>query len=130
MMADQWEEATTKLIELTEQGVIHWSIDARLPERRNETFERTGRDVRVEGPVHVAEVNGKRLAVYEIRTLDLDEDGRVRGCLGTNVVIEFINPDLETEWSWPSPMNRYELLESIRFQQSNAKGFLMELLKN
>ena len=120
-MADQWEEATRKLIRLTEAGELNWANDHALADRRQD-------DMPVVGPAYTAEASGKRISVFEVRNLHWDEDGHLLPWTGTNVVIEFVDENGETEWVWPSPKGRYELLEAIRYQQSNAGTFLESFL--
>lgn len=120
-MSDQWEAATRKLIQLTREGQLDWEPDRQIASQR-------GHDCEVIGVPYVAETGGKRIAVYEYHVPQWDEVGHVVPCTGSNVRIEFVDETGAAEWSWPSPKGRYELLEEIRYRQSEAEQFLNTFL--
>jgi hypothetical protein len=120
-MADKWDDATRKLIELTKSGQLDWEPDDEIPERRKASSPTVG-------PAYVTELNGKRIAVYEARTVVWDDDGTMIPYTGTHVVVEFVDEHGNSEWRWPSAKGKYELLELIRYQCSDAENFLAKLL--
>ncbi len=111
-MDDPWIKAVEKLFELTESGVIRWS---KAPVQ----VQRSG----LVGIIYTAETSGKKIVLYE-------EKSNHGGFIGndSHVVIEFVDKDWNSEWSWPGMSESWRLLESVRFQVAAGKDFLTELL--
>lgn len=116
---DRWDEATDRLIELTERRELEWE-DVELPKRPlMDGFV---------GPQHVAEIEGRRVAVYEksYKVYDGEND---RFHPSTSVIIEFVDEKLGPGWVWPvRTWKRSELLDAIRNRWADGDGFLRTLL--
>jgi hypothetical protein len=117
-MVDQWELATKRLIELTEAGKLGWR--AVHPSNLLRHAE-----LQILPPAFVAETSGKRILVFEYKR---DESEPLVGLSDTGVVIEFVNELDEPQWQWPAPTSRFELLDAIRYQFSDADLFLKSFL--
>ena len=118
-MANEWNEAAKRLIELTESGQMRWEQNRDLCRRRE-------KDEEFVGPAYVTEYGGKRIAVYEYRYkqwLDAEKWDWER-----DVAVEFVDENFESEWTWPAPQRRGALLESIQYQTSHARQFLQAIL--
>jgi hypothetical protein len=116
---DKFDAATRQLIERTEAGNLRWTPNLEFCRKR-------GDDTEFVGPAYIAELGGKRIAVYEYRYknfVDADE-----WFWDTRVGIDFIDESLNTEWTWPSPNGRLILLDVIRYRTSNADEFLNQIL--
>jgi hypothetical protein len=46
------------------------------------------------------------------------------------VTIEFIDQEGHSDFIWPTPDNRFELLEAIRQQETDVDGFLEKYLEH
>jgi|GEM_PF-2290092 len=120
-MADDWDRAVRKLIELTEAGSIRWETVPRLGGDRDRNLQQIG-------PAYVSTVNGRRIAVYEFQELSWVEELEKMMPGASKVAVEFVNEALEPIWKWPAPDFRWELLDSIRYQQADGNEFLKSFL--
>ena len=118
-MSSEWESAVKKLTALTREGKLKWTPTYELSERRRSQY-------RLVGPAYIGDTNNKRIAVLEYEFARFDLDGNEYP--DTGISIEFIDPRWETEWVWPASGGRFELLEAIRFQTSQADKFLENFL--
>lgn len=120
-MSDKWDQAVKKLTELTESGQLKWRAVLELAGVRDKT-------VNIIGPIYRCERNGKRIVVYQAQAykwVDQYEDMMPHD---PAVVIEFVNQFDQTEFTWPGPYGRWQLLEAIQQQVSNVDEFLEDLL--
>jgi hypothetical protein len=115
----RWDEAVGRLTEMTERGEIQWKEQRLSLRPMMDAFV---------GPQFVTEFDSRRIAVYEYSFPAENSDyGRY---IDSRVVVEFVDEGGERVWVWPvSSGNRWELLEAVRFQVSQADGFLDALLR-
>jgi hypothetical protein len=117
---DPWNAATEKLLAMTESGQVTWSPVHEFGRSRSET--------EVARPAFTAEVAGRHILVYEYSYKHyLDADDWV---WDRDVSIEFVSPEPEfaPQWTWPSPHDRFRLMEAIRYQYAKADEFLSKFL--
>lgn len=120
-MPDKWELATKKLFELTEAGMLTWTLS-----------DESIADGPVLGFVYRAVVNDKTIFVYEEKIKRRLEDGIPDGRCS---VIEFAVWDAGRDrwvpqWRWPG--NSYDdvLLDSVRFHTAGSEEFLETFLSS
>lgn len=116
-MSNRWEEAVAKLVRMTESGQISWQPTYKLHERR-------GHGAEIVGPAYVADVQGKRVAVYEFGYDEDESSDSSSADWDSGVAMEFVDENFETEWVWPASGERWALLEAIRYRASGADRFL------
>ncbi len=117
-VADRWTMAVKKLIQMTRDGELRWRPSHELCGRCKETD--------IVSPAYLAEVDGKRVAIFEYRFMSFT-DAEVWHW-DTGVTIEFVDQNHESEWVWPSPQGRFELLDAVRYQAAEADDFLNRFL--
>jgi hypothetical protein len=124
----KWVDAVAKLIELTQEGGLKWTIDeppASLSRRP---------DARVE-LVFVAKYGEKSLRLYERRFqeefIDFNEF-EMRPVPKTEwrkaVVLEFVDDNGNSLWAFPSVEALNDLMSAVQYQAAGVKDFLTELL--
>lgn len=124
----KWVEAVAKLIQLTQQGELKWTID-----EPPVSFSK-GPNARVE-IVFVAKYGEKSLRLYERRFqeefVDFDEF-EMRPVPKTEwrkaVVLEFIDDFGNSLWTFPSVEALNDLMSAVQYQVAGVKDFLTELL--
>jgi hypothetical protein len=117
MVELNWDPAVEKLIEHTLSNRITWNPHPGLSSQRDE----------VKGEVYTARVQERLVAVYEYRFRSYDDLDAWDWT--DDVAIEFITHDGTLEWRWPQSAHRWRLLDSIRYQRSQAGSFLESFLK-
>ena len=113
-----WDKAVEKLIRLTEGGQLAWT-ECRLPLRplMQEYV----------GAQYVAEVEGRRVAVYEYAfPTESDDFGKY---MDRSIGIEFIDQEGKPVWTWPVSQGRAQLLDAIRYQSVKGDSFLGSFLE-
>lgn len=118
-MDKRWDEATEKLVQLTEFGEITWKAVDDVPCWH-------GNDARLRGRAYLTTVQNRRIAVYEYEFryyTDADE-----WHWETEVAIAFVDASYQPEWIWPSPRARWKLLDVIRYRMAKADRFFEEFL--
>lgn len=111
-----WDEVVSKLIRMTENGQLRWSVDPRL----------NGLREGVVGRAYAASFHERVIAIYEIRYKSYrDED---TWDWDTGVVVEFIDNDANSEWQLPSSPKFWKLLDVVKFQVAGVDKLLKELL--
>ncbi len=113
-----WDQAVEKLVRLTEAGQLRWQ-ETSIPLRPlMHDFV---------GPVYVADVEGRRVAVYEYSFFtDNDDFGKF---VDRSIRIEFVDVDGKPMWTWPVSRGRSQLLDAIRYQSVNGDSFLGSFLE-
>lgn len=119
-MNEQWSQAVTKLIDLTEAGALNWRPDEELAQKR-----RAGTKDEIISPAFVSRVEDRRIAVYEYRYSSESSYGIE---WDSDTAIEFIDETDNCLLLWPSVPEAVELLEAIRLRVVDADGFLQRLL--
>ena len=125
---NKWVEAVAKLIQLTQQGELKWTIDeppVSFSKRPNARVE----------IVFVAKHGEKNLRLYEKRFqeefIDFDEF-EMRAVPKTEwrkaVVLEFTDDFGNSLWSFPSVEALNDLMSAVQYQVAGVKDFLTELL--
>jgi len=125
---NKWVEAVAKLIQLTQQGELKWTIDEPPP-----SFSRRPNS-RVE-VVFVTNYGEKNLRLYERRFqeefIDFDEF-EMRAVPKTDwrkaVVLEFVDDNGNSLWAFPSVEALNDLMSAVQYQAAGVKDFLTELL--
>lgn len=125
---NKWVDAVAKLIKLTQEGELKWTIDeppvsfAKRPNTRVEV-------------VFIATHGEKSLRLYERRFqeefIDFDEF-EMRPVPKTEwrkaVVLEFIDDNGNSLWAFPSVEALNDLMSAVQYQAAGVKDFLTELL--
>ncbi len=125
---NKWVDAVAKLIKLTQEGELKWTIDDPPP-----NFS-TRPNARVE-VVFVAKHGEKSLRLYEKRFqeefVDFDEF-EMRPVPKVEwrkvVVLEFIDDSGNSLWRFPSVEALNDLISAVQYQVAGVKDFLSELL--
>jgi len=112
----EWTHAVQKLVNLTELGEVHWSVNSSLAVKR-ENVHRDG---------FQALVDNHFIAVYEYRFRTFEDEDT--WSWETDVAIEFVSIDGDPQWRWPATTNRWELLEAVRGSVVGANTFLRDFL--
>ena len=114
-------KAVTKLIELTQEGSVRWTVS------------RDNRNI-IQGTENVVELSytttyeGQRLRLYELKYKDyFDQDQYV---WATTVVLEMIDNEENTVWSFPYNRAIADLLEAAQYQTAGVDEFINRLLSN
>ena len=124
----KWVDAVAKLIKLTQEGELKWTIDEPPP-----SFSRRPNS-RVE-VVFVTNYGEKNLRLYERRFqeefIDFDEF-EMRAVPKTDwrkaVVLEFVDDNGNSLWAFPSVEALNDLMSAVQYQAAGVKDFLTELL--
>jgi len=119
---DRWELAVNKLADMTRRGELTWTPTSNIapPDAASANLV---------GPAFVACVNGKYIAVYEYRYKYFT--GEDEWYWESDTAIQFVDARTHaTEWLWPSPRGREQLLDAIRYEHVGADAFLDSLLSN
>jgi len=117
----EWEQATQRLIDLTESGQLKWEVNAHIKSQREN----------VEGDVYLANVQGRFIAVYEYKYQYYDEEsssGTSGWEMRNEVAIEFVDAIGVLQYRWPAVPGRWRLLDAIRCLVSGAQAFLKTFL--
>jgi hypothetical protein len=125
---NKWVDAVAKLIQLTQEGELKWTID------EPPTFFSKRPNARVE-VVFVAKYGEKSLRLYERRFqeefIDFDES-EMRPVPKVEwrkaVVLEFIDANGNGLWAFPSVEALNDLMSAVQYQVAGVKDFLTELL--
>jgi len=116
----RWEQAVDRLVRLTESGRLDWQAIT-LPTRPLMA--------RFIGAQFVAEVAGRRVAVYE-KAYSIDH-GEFGIAMDSQVMIEFIDDHGDSLWVWPvEGFKRSELLDAIRDRKVDGERFLEDLRRS
>lgn len=125
---NKWVDAVAKLIKLTQEGELKWTIDdppSHFSKRPNARVE----------VVFVAKYGEKRLRLYEKRFqeefVDFDEFEmravpKVEWRKTAN--LEFIDENGNSLWGFPSVEALNDLISAVQYQVAGVKDFLTELL--
>lgn len=117
---DRWELAVEKLADMTRRGELTWK-----PTRSITPPDAA--DANLIGPAFVTCVNNKHIAVYEYRYKYFT--GEDEWHWEPETAIQFVDSNtFATEWLWPSPRGREQLLDAIRYEHVGAGAFLDGLL--
>jgi hypothetical protein len=125
---NKWVDAVAKLIQLTQEGELKWTID------EPPTLFSKRPNTRVE-VVFVAKYGEKSLRLYERRFqeefIDFDEF-EMRPVPKVEwrkvVVLEFIDDNGNGLWAFPSVEALNDLMSAVQYQVAGVKDFLTELL--
>jgi|ERR1700686_748407 len=124
---NKWIDATAKLIELTQEGTLKWAA-----EEPPEWFsKRPNQRVEV---VFETDFKGKLLRLYEKgfqqEEVDINFYGQAEPTVEwrTKVVLEFIDNNGNTLWSFPYVSALNDLMSAVKFQAAGVKDFLREIL--
>lgn len=114
-MSSEWNTAVERVLAMTQRDEITWIKSSVARED-------------VVGNAYETIVLGRRVLVWEYSFRRYtDED---MWTLDNEVAIEFVDPLGVCEWRWPETPARWKLLDAVRAQLANAKGFLRALLQN
>lgn len=106
------DRVVSKLIKLTKAGKLSWHERPRFSDRPE----------KIVGKVYVASHQAKLIAVYQTKYKYYTDEFAWEWATATN--IEFIDSDGQLEWTWPEAENADELLDAIRFANSDAQAFM------
>jgi len=128
---NNWIEAISKLIKLTQEGKLQWSVAV-----DNEmSFQKTS-DEKID-TVFRAYYKGRILRIYKrsyLAKLGLSFGGfsgiknEPKPRLYTQVVLEIIDEEGKTLWSFPKAKILKDLLTTVEFRVAGVKDFLNDLL--
>lgn len=126
---NKWIEAATKLVQLTNEGKIKWSVDTPPPSLRRDPNQQV--DV-----VFKTEYQGQNMQLYErhYKELPLERDwwpiiGRAKQSeWKSEVMLEFVDDRGRAFWFFPkvNPLNH--LLSAVQYQRANINDFIDKLL--
>jgi hypothetical protein len=112
----KWLDATTRLISLTQQGKISWTVaGGHLQPRNTELISK----------VFISNSTSQTLRLYAglgavIRPNSVNPREK-------RIVLEFIDKNGGTTWQFPDNPALTDLLEVVQYQASGAQNFLAEL---
>ena len=112
-----WDDVVAKLARKTKQGLVDWER-AKL---RTPAGEK-------QGIIYVAEVLGKRVAVYEYESRYWTDEDEFHW--QSDVSIEFIDNEDRTEWRFPQTQGRWDLIDAIRYREAGAADFLRNFFED
>jgi hypothetical protein len=116
---NRWVDAVTRMIELTQQGKLPWSVEY-LPapdedDKQIVAFQSLYKD--------------KLIRLYK-KTVRVQHDRETmfpRSTWTTKVFLEFINADGETLWTFPEVDALSDLLSAVQYQVAGVADFLDEI---
>ena len=116
-MADEkykWLDATTRLISLTQQGKLNWTVAA----------EDLRPKVAVASEVFITYFKNRTLRLYA-RYVGVVSAWGVTS--DKDVVLEFIDEHGVTAWRFPDTLALPDLLEAVQYKFSDVNDFIAEL---
>lgn len=125
---NRWVDAVTRMIELTQQGKMHWQV-VDSPDKSKDDEYRTSAAFR-------ANLNGRLLRLYQkkVQESTLASEGlhsllrpKFETIWRTKVVLEFINAEGATLWAFPYVEALGDLLTSVQYQVAGVNDFLDNL---
>jgi hypothetical protein len=117
-----WETAVEKMTAQTSANEVLWRVDGSSVVRLGHTGGR------LIPPAYVAQIGGRSVRVLEYEyEVWLDEDGPA--IPNRDVAIQFLSSGGEAEWEFPEVLSRWKLLNAVRYQISDAGGFLASYLR-
>lgn len=126
---NRWVDAITRMIELTQEGKLRWSAEyIPVPDNGDRTmlaFQARYKDKLIR--LYKGEVR------IEYDSLTLFREGLYRKELpnwATKVVLEFVNTDGETLWTFPEVDALSDLLSAVQYQVAGVGDFLDEIFSD
>lgn len=125
---NRWVDAVTRMIELTQQGKMHWQV-VDSPDKSKDDEHRTSAAFR-------ANLNGRLLRLYQkkVQESTLASEGlhsllrpKFETIWRTKVVLEFINAEGATLWAFPYVEALGDLLTAVQYQVAGVNDFLDNL---
>jgi hypothetical protein len=124
---NRWVDAVTRMIELTQQGKLIWSVEyIPAPDDGDRTMV-----------AFLARYKDKLIRLYKGRIrLEYDDLARVRETMfpsptwATKIVLEFVNTDGETLWTFPEVEALSDLLSAVQYQVAGVGDFLDEIFND
>jgi hypothetical protein len=113
-------KAVTKLIQLTQEGAIRWTLS-------KENRKITQGTENVVDLAYITVYEGQRLRLYELKYRDYFDEFQFTW--GSQATLELIDDQGNAEWTFP-PNNRAisDLLEAVQYQTSGVDEFIDRLL--
>jgi hypothetical protein len=117
-----WEAAVAKMAAQTSANEILWNVDGNSVIRLGNTGGR------LIPPAYVAQIGGRSVRVLEYEyEMWFGEDGPA--IPNRDVAIQFLSDTGEAAWEFPEVLSRWKLLNAVRYQVSDAGGFLDSYLR-
>jgi len=125
---NRWLDAVTRMIELTQQGKLQWSVEyIPAPDDRDRTIV-----------AFRTRYKDKLISLFK-GTVKLEDDAITRGSgmfpetrptWATKIVLEFVNSDGETLWRFPEVDALTDLLSAVQYQVAGVGDFLDEIFSD
>ena len=124
---NQWIEAIAKLIKLTQEKKITWDTASDA----NREYLPKDADL-FAGSAFITEYAGRRLRLYTLfeRIETTAYLFTKKPPLISRQVLEFIDDDARTLWTFPDTEAHKDLMAAVEFQVAGVNEFLADLLKD